>query len=107
MSKGRVSSAIFVSIKFFRHLFGPGDVPRLRRFVAASEQHDERLAPAREIEPIAGPEIEPELAHALADRSHVSQMAERQPVDPGADPFPRDAVPQAGPPDGEFPRKRI
>src|SRR3954447_3617192 len=103
MSKGRVSSAMFVSIQFPREAFCLGDVPRLRRFVAAAEQYDQHFVPAHEIEPVAGAEVEPELAHSFADQFDVSQMAECQPVDPRADPLARDAVSQTGPPGGEVP----
>lgn len=69
---------------------GPCDVPRLRRFVAAQQQHDELHAPDGEVHPVPRTVVDPALQHA---RTHAPAVAEvavfhalDRDVDPGASP---------------------
>ena len=49
------------SLQCFCQVFGPGDVPVLRRFVAAAKKEDHRFFPADEIQAVVGAYIDPDL----------------------------------------------
>src|SRR5437868_1466280 len=52
------------------------DVLRLRSFVAADEQHDDRVAVLAEVNPVARTEHHPSFPDALADVFVVAKIAE-------------------------------
>jgi len=55
---------------------GPGDVARLGRLVACAEQNEHHLALLREIDPIAGPGVHPQLMNPTADSGGIAQVTE-------------------------------
>jgi hypothetical protein len=84
-----------------RELQGNPDVSGLRALVAASQQDDQCRAPLDEIDPIAGPVIDPELRYAFTDRPDITWVAERQSINPYLNPRSRSPVPQCLKPDCE------
>jgi hypothetical protein len=60
----------------------PFDVLCLGCVVAATKQHDENPAAARQINPVSRPYVDPKLAHAAPDRSDIAEIAELQALDP-------------------------
>jgi len=77
------------------------DVRRLRTLVAAAQQDDDLAAAPHEIDPIAGPIIDPQFADALPHRFHISRIPKSQPIKPGRDQGPRPAILEAHSPSPE------
>ena len=89
------------SLQCFCQFPGPGDVPGLRRFVAAAKKDDHRFRPADEIQAVPWTCIDPDLQNAFSYRFHIANISHRDPVHAGQDPDPSRPVLQRGKPAGE------
>ena len=63
------------------HCFRFGDVCLLGLFGSCGEQEEQPLSLLHQIDAITGPVIDSQLAHALADRLDVAQVAKRKAAD--------------------------
>jgi hypothetical protein len=64
---------------------GSGNVPFLRRLVAASEQKNDLGSDPDEIDAIAGPIVNSQLANSVTHGTPVAHMSRRQPSKPRED----------------------
>jgi hypothetical protein len=58
-----------------RHLLRAFDVSLLGRLVAANQKHVNECATSREVHAVTWPEVNPHLAHPIADKLAVSEVA--------------------------------
>lgn len=70
----------------------------LGALVATAEQDREYGPALHEVDPVAGSMVDPKFADALADRPHVTRVAERKPADADVGLGPRLQVAKAGEP---------
>src|SRR4051812_12521787 len=91
-SNFRVFNAIALLLQFPRHRLGGFDIPILTALVAAAEQNDDLAGLLDEIDPVAGADMQAQLADAITDRAHVAKIASGEPVDPPGDRQPRDPI---------------
>jgi hypothetical protein len=61
-----------------RELDGAFDVTILGLLVTTTEQNNDSVAAAYEIDSIAGSVVDPHLGHAASNRLHVTGIAERE-----------------------------
>jgi hypothetical protein len=64
---------------------GAFDVALLRTFVAASEQQHDASAFLRVINPVSGPDIDPQFPHTISAKPAVAKIGELQPIDASND----------------------
>lgn len=83
-----MSLPLLVLLEFGQHAPGPVDVLGLRAFVAAREQQHDHVSLLREVDAVAGAEVEPQLADPVPDGVDVAhgsagRLAQTNPrVDP-------------------------
>jgi hypothetical protein len=65
-------------LKLCRQQFRAADIAFLSALVAAAKQNDDLCSASHEIEPISRHIVDPQLAHAFADRFDVAQQARLQ-----------------------------
>src|SRR5712692_4051822 len=90
-----VSSPFFIVLEVIEC---PVNVGRLFSFVAAAEEQYANSAEHRVIDPVAGPPINPQFPHALAQWPAVAKVPRREPVDSACNLRLRPSIIQLGQP---------